>query len=90
MLGGQNGGFTLGWSTFRLKNYWNKLVLKIKWKVDGSIENNKAWLVTKGYTQQEGINYEETISLVVRLICLNSPHSSYNSPYGFRATRTGF
>ena len=68
----------------------NKLVLKINWKVDGSIENNKAWLVTKGYTQQEGINYEETISLIVRLICLNLPHSSYNSSFGFRPTRNGF
>ena len=33
----------------------NKCVLKIKWKVDGSIENYKARLVAKGYTQQEGI-----------------------------------
>ena len=40
--------------------------LKIKWKADGSIENYKARLVAKGYTQQEGIDNEETIYLVVR------------------------
>ena len=40
--------------------------LKIKWKADGSIENYKARLVAKGYTQQEGINNEETIYPLVR------------------------
>ena len=40
----------------------NKRVIKIKRKADGSIENYKTWLVAKGYTQQEGINYEETLS----------------------------
>ena len=40
----------------------NKWVLKIKQKANGSIENYKTQLVAKGYTQQEGINYEETLS----------------------------
>ena len=48
------------------KTIGNKWVLKIKWKVDGSIENYKARLVVKGYTQQEGIANEETIYPVVR------------------------
>ena len=38
----------------------NKWILKLKRKVDGSIDKYKAQLMVKGYTQQEGINYEET------------------------------
>ena len=48
------------------RNVGNKWVLNIKRKADGTIDIYKARFVAKGYTQQEGIDHEETFSLVLR------------------------
>ena len=39
---------------------------RIKHRVDGSIERYKAHLVARGFAQQEGIDYSETFSPVIK------------------------
>ncbi|PKI66026.1 hypothetical protein CRG98_013611 [Punica granatum] len=44
-----------------------KWIFKVKCRADGSIEQYKARLVTKGFTQIEGIDFSKTFALVARL-----------------------
>ena len=49
----------------------NKWVFKIKCKANDTIEKYKAKLVAKGHTQQEGIDYEESFTLIIRFISIS-------------------
>ena len=44
----------------------SKWISKIKHAVDGSVEKYKARFVARGFSQMEGIDYEETFALVAR------------------------
>lgn len=45
-----------------MKTVGSPWVYKMKEKSDGSIEGFKARLLAKGYTQKEGVDFEETCS----------------------------
>ena len=50
----------------------NKWIYKIKTRFDGSIECYKAHLVAKDFTQEYGIDYEETFALVACILSVRA------------------
>ena len=50
----------------------SKWIYKIKHVVDGSIEKRKEIFVAHGFSQKEGIDYEETFAPVARYTSIRS------------------
>ena len=62
-----NDVWTLVDSPEEIKPIGCKWVYKKKRGPDGNVEMFRARLVAKGYTQKEGIDYDETFSLIAML-----------------------
>ena len=63
----KNGTWDLVDLPFRKSSIGCKWVYKIKTRSDGTIDCYKARLISKGFTQEYGIDYEETFASVARL-----------------------
>ena len=50
----------------------SRLLYKIKYATDGSIEKNRARFVARGFSQIEGVDYEETFAPIARYTSVRS------------------
>jgi hypothetical protein len=57
----------------------SKWLYKVKHVADGSIEKFKARSVARGFSQREGVDYEETFSLVARYTSIRTIMSMVSS-----------
>ena len=65
-----------------------KWVFRNKIDPDGIITRNKARLIAKGYSQQEGIDYDETYALVARLEAIRI-FQAYDAHMKFKVFQMG-
>ena len=53
--------------TTQYQYHWHQVSLPQKQDENGAVTRNKARLVAQGFTQVEGLDFEETYALVARL-----------------------
>ncbi|KAK2987365.1 hypothetical protein RJ640_007052 [Escallonia rubra] len=63
-----NNTWTLVPLSFGKRAIDSKWLYKVKFHPDGTVERYKRWLVAKGYTQIEGLDFHETFALVAKLV----------------------
>jgi len=68
----KNGTWKLVDPPFRAKLIGCKWVYKNKYRSDGSLEKHKVRLVAKGFTQKEGIDYDETFAPIAKWATIHS------------------